>query len=110
REHDNREHELEQGCRTYCAAIIENPIFVETFRSVTAEAASEPGLESAIIPSESDFMGFLAECLVNNIESLSSYYKSAEFWNRYRGRFLQVLSVPELAPLRESTAQLGQAM
>lgn len=50
-------------------------------------------------------MAILAEYPVNNVGSLPSHYTTAQLWNRYRDRFLEVLATPELASLRDATAR-----
>lgn len=113
-DHDGAERQLEQNCRTYFEAILNHPHFRAVFESVGTEAPQALGREFSshfgAYSSDTDFMGILAEYLVNNVETLPSHYSTAELWNHYRDRFLPVVLTPELAPFRETTTQAGQAL
>jgi len=111
--HDICEHQLEVNCRAYLAALLEFEDFQKTFQSVASEAPHALGRDFSShfgASPEADFMAILAEYLINNIEGLPSAYSTAELWNRYRLRFLPVVSGPGLAPFREATERSGRAM
>jgi hypothetical protein len=113
-EHDSSERQLEKSCKDYFGALLESRRFEEVFRSVAGEAPQTLGREFSshfgAYSSEAEFEGILAEYLVNNVENLPSYYSTAQLWNRYRDRFVEVLSGPELAALGDVTSKSGQAM
>ena len=101
-DHDVCEHQLEESCRVYLTAILESEDFRKTFESIASEAPRALGREFSghfgAYSSEADFMGVLAEYLINNVERLPSHYSTAELWNRYGRRFLPVISTSALAP------------
>jgi hypothetical protein len=113
-EHDICEHQLEESCRAYFAAILDNGDFRKTFESIASEAPQALGREFSshfgAYSSDADFMGILAEYLINNVETLPSYYSTAELWNRYRDRFPPLVSEPALASFREATEREGRAV
>lgn len=114
REHDRRESELEQRCRIYFDAIVDSPPFQEVLRDVAADALQTTGRPFSehfgAYSAETDFMGILAEYLVNNIEALPNHYSTAELWNEYRERFQRILATPGLLSFRRATEESGTAM
>jgi hypothetical protein len=112
--HDVRERQLQEACVAYYTAVMKSDAFRKVFESVASEAPRVLGREFrshfGAYFSEADFMGALAEYLVNNVEQLPSYYSTAELWERYRDRFLPVLAEPALVHLREATERAGHGM
>jgi len=110
--HDDCVQRLESRCAAYADALIESADFLTTFRRVEAESPQELHHEFSrnfgAYSSEEDFKRNLAEYLVNNIESLFSYYSTAALWNRYREDFVSPVNTLELAPLREAIDQAGR--
>src|ERR1700722_19991026 len=111
-EHDQGCRQLENSCLRYWTAIQESELFRRVFEEVASEAPVAFGREFnchfGAYSSEEDFKGTLAEYLVNNVDLLPSYYSTAELWNRYRDRFLQVTSTPALEPFRTAVEREGQ--
>lgn len=112
--HDACEHQLEEDCRAYFAAILQSVAFKEVFASVAAESPHVLGREFnsffGAYSSPADFKGSLAEYLINNVECLPSRYSAAELWNRYRDRFLPVVDGPDLGHLRVAVERAGRSM
>lgn len=112
--HDACQQGLEESCRVYLLAILQDAGFREAFERIAAEAPHELGREFGsyfgVFSSEEESMGIVAEYLINNAEALPSYYRTSELWNHYRDRFLPVVSSPGLAPYREATEESGRAM
>jgi hypothetical protein len=111
--HDNRERQLETSCNAYLDALLKSPDFQQVFHSVAKEAPRTLGREFSSYfgaYSEGDSMGVLAEYVVNNVETLASHYSTAEVWNHYRGRFLEVASTPALTTFREEVEKSSDAM
>jgi len=113
-EHDICESQLEQDCRAYLTGILESGTFHEIFESVASESPRVLGREFSSFfgaySSPADFKGILAEYLINNVECLPNYYSTAELWNRYRDRFLPVVTGPELDNLRAAVERTGGSM
>ncbi len=113
-DHDFCEHQLEENCRAYFNAILESPSFQKIFENVASEAPDAMGREFrshfGAYTAQTDFMGSLAEYLINNVERLPSYYSTAQLWDRYRDRFLPLAFDPALAHLRTATEQAGCSM
>ena len=111
---DACEHQLEQDCRSYFAAILQSVAFQEVFESVAEESPRVLGREFSSFfgayTSPADFKGCLAEYLINNVECLASCYSTAELWNRYRDRFLPVVDGPDLSHLRVAVERAGHSM
>jgi hypothetical protein len=107
--HDDCVQRLESRCAAYADAIIESAEFLTIFRRV--EAVSPQALDHEFnrnfgaYSAEEDFKRILAEHLVNNIESLFSYYSTAALWNRYGKDFVSAVNTPQLAPLRQAIDQ-----
>lgn len=112
--HDACQQRLEENCRAYLSAVLQDPGFRETFERIAAEAPEELGREFdsyfGAYSSHEDFMGILAEYLINNVETLPGYYSTADLWNSYRDRFVAVISTPGLTSYREMTEHSGRAM
>jgi hypothetical protein len=113
-EHDSCERQLEKSCNAYFVSLLESRHFREAFHDVAQGAPQALGREFSshfgAYSSEADFEGILAEYLVNNIETLPSYYSTAQLWNQYRDRFLEIVSAPDLAPFGKAAAESGQSM
>jgi hypothetical protein len=113
-EHDRRERRLRQDCDAYFEAILESPQFRQVFQSVAGEAPRTLGRDFSsyfgAYSSEADFVGSLAEHLVNNVMTLPNHYSAADLWNHYGDRFREVVSTSELAAFAEATTQSGQAL
>ena len=113
-EHDKRERQLQDNCRAYMDAILKDSSFQKAFESVASEAPHTLGRQFGehfgAYSAEEDFMGLLAEYLVNNVENLPSQYATAELWNRYRESFLTSVSTSELNSFREAVERSGVAL
>lgn len=112
--HDACQQRLEENCRAYLSAILQDAGFRKAFERTAAEAPEELGKDFdsyfGAYSSHEDFMEILAEYLINNVEGLPGYYSTADLWNRYRDRFVAVISTSGLASYREMTEQSGRAM
>jgi hypothetical protein len=112
--HDDCERQLEGSCRAYLEAIVEDLHFRETFKRVASKAPQAFGREFkdhfGAYREEKDYMGLLAEYLINGVETLPSHYTTAELWNRYHEQFVVAVSTPELARFRDAVQRSGEAM
>jgi hypothetical protein len=110
--HDDCLERLARVCGVLYEAILNNSHFREVFAAVEGEVRQKLGREFqsyfGAYSSERDFMGIIAEYLINNIENLPDHYSTAELWNHYRVRFVQAISAPELEPLRDDTTLAGR--
>jgi hypothetical protein len=112
--HDRCVSELNSACVTLHEAILSDPVFLEVFTNVEAEAQSVFGVEFAshfgALSDRESFAGLLAEYLVNNLGDLPAYYSTARLWNRFRGRFAPVMTAPQIDSLRLETDKRGQEL
>lgn len=110
--HDEYVGVLALDCRVLHKAILNSPHFRGIFAAVSAETRNQLGRDFQTYfggsSSEEDFMGTLAEYLVNNIGDLPSAYVTADLWNHYRARFEAAIATPELEEPRKQTLQDGQ--
>ena len=110
-EHDRAVKRLLETCVALHAAISKSRLFQEAFQAVEAETPAVLGVEFSSFfggyPTREDLGGFLAEYLVNNIQDLPDYYTTARLWNQFRGRFVPVLAVPEVAAHRLEAENCG---
>jgi hypothetical protein len=113
-QHNHGVERLLETCSAFHASIINSSDFREVFALVQVEAPAALGGDFSshfgAYSAEADFMGILAEYLVNNIEELPSHYSTARLWNQFRDRFVHVAAAPELAPYRHDTEASGQEL
>lgn len=112
--HDACELRLAEDCRRLYKSILECSAFGKIFHRVARESVHETGRNFkdhfGAHALDSDFKGILAEYLVNNIEDLPGYYSTALLWSHYRGGFIAVLALPEVAPRYHALEDSGRAM
>jgi len=113
-QHDECVESLRLACGNYHAAIMNDPGFREAVRQIEAEVpetiGGEFGSHFGAYSRHEDFLGVLAENLVNNFEELPDYYATYKLWNQFRQRLVAVLDASELARRRRETEAAGRKL
>ncbi len=110
--HDRSVEKLKASCQAYHNALIGSEALKSVYRMITAEPPATLGAEISrffgAYSTEEDFLGVLAEEIVNNKHRLPSYYADAPLWNRYRDQILAVREDPAVQPHFRATVAAGE--
>jgi hypothetical protein len=110
--HDVCVERLRECCAAYADAIIRNADFLAAFRLAERESPKvlkrDFSANFGAYSSEEDFKKILSEHLVNNIDSLFSYYATAALWKHYGKDFARAVAGRKLSPFREAADDAGR--
>lgn len=98
--------------RRICRCYYRNADFLAAFRLAERESPRvlkhDFSANFGSYSSEEDFKKILSEHLVNNIDSLFSYYSTAALWKHYGQNFARAVGNRKLGPLREAVEHAGR--
>lgn len=110
--HDQGVARLKDDCRAYHDALIGSEALQSVYRRIAAECPAVLGSDISrffgAYSTEEDFLGVLAEEIVNNKDHLPSHFADAPLWNRYKDQFLGVREDPVAQPLFRATTAAGE--
>ncbi len=95
--HDTSVIEAESRAAKFCDLLLQSSIFPKDVNQSLQEyeatlKPSEPGFYS-LVYMEKDLPKYVAEYLVNEVETLPPHYTTHKFWKEYRARFWEKHSV-----------------
>jgi hypothetical protein len=109
--HDTCVERLQESCASYADAIVRNTDFLAAFKLAERESPKvlkrDFGANFGAYSSEEDFKKILAEHLVNNIDSLFSYYATAALWKHFGQTFAGAVKGRKLSLLCEAVDRAG---
>jgi hypothetical protein len=110
--HDICVERLQGRCAAYADGIVRNSDFLAVFKLVARESPKvlkrNFSENFGAYSTEESFKKILAEHLVNNIDSLFSYYATAALWKHYGQTFARAVAGRKLSPLREAADDAGR--
>jgi hypothetical protein len=111
-QHDRLVEALLAECRAFHAALAMSPRMREVYRRIAEDAPAKLGKDISrhfgAYSKETDFIGVLAELLVNNTpEQLPPHYSTAELWSRYRDWLTPIVQDGDPANHRQRAQRAG---
>jgi hypothetical protein len=112
--HDKQVDELFSACKNLQGAILDGGALSEVFTRVTTEEAlSALGKQLSDLffgNDKADYLGWIAQEIINGTGELPSYIKHAPIWNAYRREFMSVLDDPEIRRAKDQVDRAGERL
>jgi hypothetical protein len=111
--HDAALRKTEQQAAKFYDLLLAAAIFKEQVNQAFREFESARTLSQSVAPDldslRKDLSEYVAEYIVNNIDSLPAHYTTSEFWNRFGQRFLKGMQEFEGSEERQAFTMLNEA-